>query len=76
MSALIEPKYLAQNGEPLSRQAQREWLDARASEARAMGSTFFRVTHHPDIADLILIEGWKEFPGDQGEPRFQFEAVA
>lgn len=53
------------------------WWTARQEEAVADGATFFRYTVHKRDPRLILIEGWKGWPIDQGEPRWMtVKAVA
>lgn len=73
---MSEPEYLAQTGEPMTWEERNAWILARRAEAKARGCTFGRISTHPDNRDLLLIEGWKERPDDQGEPRFQFQATS
>lgn len=66
-----EPIFLAQIGDPTPYDELKVWIDAQVSAGKARGATFFRVSAHPSIENLTLIEGWKEQPADQGEPRWQ-----
>ena len=65
-----EPFYIWQTGELMSDAERQAWFEAATKEAHARGATFFRFSIHETIPHLILIEGWKKQPADQGEPRF------
>lgn len=64
-----EPIYIRQVQQDFS--LHKEWLEKRADESKAEGCTFARVTWHPQDPSILLFEGWKERPADQGEARFQ-----
>lgn len=65
------PDFIAQCGDPMTDEQRREWVKRTAEEFRNKGSMFSRITLHAEIPDLILFEGWRERPEDQGKPRFQ-----
>ncbi len=69
-----EPNFIAQLGEPATPEEHLIWINAQIEAGRVAGSTFFRASYHPELADLILVEGWEKRPDDQGEPRWQFAA--
>jgi hypothetical protein len=71
-----DPDFIHQSGEKMSPAQQKEWFRAHAAEMRAEGATFFRATVHDTIAHLLLLEGWKVPPDDQGEVRWQFAPSA
>ena len=73
---MSEPEFLAQPAEPMSSDERMIWIRAQVEAGRASGATFFRAAQHPDIPELLLVEGWNERPDDQGEPRFQMTANA
>jgi hypothetical protein len=66
----VEPEYLAQTAETSGGDERQVWIRFRADEARSRGITFFRAAYD-DKQNLLLLEGWKERPEDQGEPRWQ-----
>lgn len=66
-----EPIYVAMTGEHWD--SGLDWFDARAKEARDQGATFFRYSHD-EPHKMLLIEGWKIRPNDQGEQRWMFAA--
>lgn len=70
----MEPDYLAQTAEPMDDTERRAWIRARADDAHAAGAVQCRVSMHPDIPNLLLMEGWNERPDSEGEPRWQFAA--
>lgn len=70
----MEPDFIAQTAEPMLAGERRQWVVERCRESRAKGITFHRLSCHPQNRDLLLLEGWKVQPEDQGEPRFQFAA--
>lgn len=65
-----EPDYLAQTGEHKTPQEQREWIKQRGNEAKQQGCVHARYSWS-DAHGLLLFEGWKAPPDDEGEPRFQ-----
>jgi hypothetical protein len=71
-----EPFYIAQCGDEMTEQERWARLERTVEDANTKGSVFGRVTRHPDFPNLILFEGWKERPEDQGEPRFQMVSLA
>lgn len=76
---LMEPDYLAQNGDPMTPQEARTWMETRATEAKAMGCRHGRYSYEPDHK-IYLVEGWRVRPEKdgslcEGEPRFQFQAA-
>jgi hypothetical protein len=64
-----EPTYIAM-GKSSTFAGKQDWWKERELEAIKEGCDFFRYSVHPDDACLILIEGWKGWPDDQGEPRW------
>lgn len=68
---MIEPDFISQTAEPMTTEQQRDWFQTQAAEAARNGATFHRFSHYPSDARLLLYEGWKQAPKDQGEPRFQ-----
>jgi hypothetical protein len=72
----VKPGFIAQNGDLSTRLEQDDWIKRTVDYmVKEHGATFFRVTRHKLNADLILIEGWKVQPINQGEPHFQMERV-
>ncbi|MBB3020615.1 hypothetical protein FHR70_003701 [Microvirga lupini] len=71
---MVEPDFLSQSGETTTPQERREWFKARAQEAETRGATWHRFSHHEDV-ELILYEGWKERPKDEGPVRWQFVLI-
>ncbi len=69
-----EPFYIRQAEVDGGGHAKRVWFDRVAAEARAEGATFFRASVHPDIENLVLLEGWKTQPENQGELRWSLTA--
>lgn len=69
-----EPEFIAQTAEPMSSAERLEWIRAQAGEARTAGMTFGRASIHPEQTNIVLYEGWRVQPKDQGEPRFQIRA--
>lgn len=67
----MEPEFLSQSAEPMTPGQQREWFSMQAFHASERGATFHRYSHHQEKPDLILYEGWKQRPEDQGDPRWQ-----
>ncbi|WP_336801702.1 hypothetical protein [Kaistia sp. MMO-174] len=65
-----EPVYVRQTKVESTEQAKAWWNDARQA-ASVQGCVFFRFSIHDDDPDLILIEGWRAQPDDQGKPRFE-----
>lgn len=47
------------------------WFQERGLEFTVQGAVWHRASYHPDNFDLILYEGWKEKPADEGAPRFR-----
>lgn len=66
---MIDPIYTAMGMGDTFAEKQSWWKD-RETEARKEGATFFRYTVHRNDPRLILIEAWKSWPDDQGEPRW------
>lgn len=69
-----EPDYLAQTHNAKDVDAKRDWYVRQAKNASAIGVTWHRFSHHPDDEDLLLYEGWKVRPDDEGPHRFQVTA--
>ena len=69
---MSEPDFISQTAEPMTPEQRQEWFRWRVTEAENEGATFHRYSHHPGNPDILLHEGWKVRPDDQGEPRFQF----
>lgn len=46
------------------------WFRQKALETTPRGATWHRASYHPDNFDVILYEGWKVRPDDEGAPRF------
>jgi hypothetical protein len=73
---MIEPIYVRQAAESMSIPERRAWLTEAGKEAAAKGATFCRYSMHPDIPDLVMVEGWSASvsevmaAGGQGEPRW------
>ena len=53
----------------------RAFVEQCSDEARAEGAKHCRATQHPDDDLLIVFEGWKERPADEGDARFQMVAA-
>ena len=66
-----EPEFLSQTGDPMTQEQRMEWFRWRAADAAERGATFHRFSIFPEMPHVILHEGWKARPQDQGEPRFQ-----
>lgn len=71
---MSEPFFISQTDEISSPVEMSEWFEKQVEVSKSEGGTFHRATIHPTIKNLILLEGWKEWPADQGEPRFQIKA--
>lgn len=71
----LVPCFVAQNSIPVERHRERwVWFNDTAAEGRAQGADHFRASIHPEMPDIILLEGWKQRPDDEGEPRFMLKA--
>jgi hypothetical protein len=70
----MEPDFISQTAEPMSKVERRKWAIERAAEFFNQGATHYRLTSHETIPNLLLLEGWKVRPEDEGEPHFQFAA--
>ena len=68
----MEPDFIAQTAEPMSEGERRKWASERAAEFFHKGATHHRLTIHDTIPHLLLLEGWKVRPKDEGEPHFEF----
>jgi hypothetical protein len=68
---MSEPDFLRQLGDPMTPEEFHAWLRSASTEMRKNGATHLRVSAHPEIEHLRLLEGWKVTPKDQGEPRWQ-----
>lgn len=66
----MEPDFVAQNGEIKSREDFDRWMEKNKAEFNPLGCTHVRITKHETIPNLVLFEGWKVRPNDEGEPRF------
>jgi hypothetical protein len=73
--ASAEPEYVAQTGEAKTPAERGAWIAERKAEAIGKGMTWGRVSYDPKF-NLTLIEYWRERPKDEGEPRFQFQAMS
>jgi hypothetical protein len=58
----------------MTEQGRMNWWRHHAQEAELKGATWHRFSYHPQNPNLILYEGWKVRPDDQGEPRFQLSS--
>lgn len=67
----MEPEFIAQNGDTKTQEEAREWFAEMAHAAKKEGCTFGRMSVHPTMPNLILYEGWKVAPKDQGDIRWQ-----
>jgi len=49
------------------------WIQSVRNEAFAAGVAWIRITHTPDDIEpkMVLFEGWKVRPKDEGPPRFE-----
>lgn len=45
---------------------RREWFRAAQADAAAEGMAWFRFSVHPQHSDLLLIEGWRARPKNEG----------
>lgn len=72
--APVEPDFISQNGDLTSDAEKHGWFQKQTDEYRARGGQHFRYSHHDLIPNLILIEGWKERPRNEGEPRWALVA--
>lgn len=70
-----EPEFISQTAEQMTPDERRMWCRKQARDAEEKGATFHRWTMHDEIPNLILYEGWKAKPEDQGDPRFQLVAT-
>lgn len=70
-----EPDFISQTAEPMSSQERKEWAELQGREAIAKGATWHRWSQHPNDKNLLLYEGWKVRPEDEGEPRFQLVRI-
>lgn len=64
-----EPIYVRQTGDVTSASEATKWFSEAANEARAEGATWFRASVDETLR-LLLLEGWRVRPLDQGEPRW------
>jgi hypothetical protein len=69
-----QPDFLSQTGGVQSDDDASVWFQERYREAKAQGATWCRYSRHPEQDGLLLFEGWKVWPSDEGEPRWQFAA--
>lgn len=71
-----EPDFIAQNGEPMTRDERLDWIRARINDAGA--PRLVRASVHPDMPNLTLVEAWNEPPPnyEQGEPRWQLTVAS
>lgn len=65
-----EPFFIQQAEVEGGENVKRNWFNNAGKEAHAEGMTFFRASYHPDNTNLLLFEGWKNRPQNQGEPRW------
>lgn len=70
-----EPEFIAQRYGFDDNAEVQKWINKQCDAMRESEATWFRATIHPDDDQLVLLEGWKMRPKDQGEPRFQFQAT-
>lgn len=70
----MEPDFIAQTAKPMSIMERRKWVFERAAEFYHQGAVHHRLTAHETIPHLLLLEGWKVRPEEEGEPHFQFAA--
>lgn len=66
----MEPDIISQTAEPKTLDERRAWFDAQVAAGKKAGVVLARVSYHPDKPEILLYEGWKVRPDDQGEPRF------
>ena len=70
----VEPFYIRQSREDRTPAEIRDWFSKCAEEAKAEGAQFCRFSHHPDDAQLLLVECWKEkVVTDQGPIRWSLD---
>jgi hypothetical protein len=67
----IEPGFISQSSKQFDEPARLDWFRTCARSAAEKGATFHRFSIHPDIPNLILHEGWKARPDDQGPQRWR-----
>jgi hypothetical protein len=70
----VEPDYIRQSGDPMTEGEQVSWFQEARAEAEAEGAMHLRYSVHPEIPNLRLVEGWKDRPSNEGEPRWQLQA--
>lgn len=70
-----EPDFISQTAEPMTPEQRMEWFRWRAADAEEKGATWHRFSSCPEMPEVILHEGWKVRPQDQGEPRFQMVSL-
>ena len=71
----MEPDFLSQTAEPMTPEQRQEWFRFEAFQAAENGATFHRYSVHPENLELLLYEGWKVRPDNQGEPPWQLVAL-
>ncbi len=64
-----EPRYIAM-GQGYTFAEKQYWWQMRQADAVEEGCDFFRYSVHPGDPCLILLEGWKGWPDNQGDPRW------
>lgn len=64
------PVCLYQSNEPLSPAERDAWVDQCCKECAKAGAGIVRVSHHPTLPNLTLVEAWRTQPLEMGEPRF------
>ena len=68
----MEPVYIAQTAEPMSRDERRAWFQARGDDAREKGATWLRFSvDDAEKPTMALVEGWLKRPDDEGPQRWQ-----
>lgn len=71
---VIEPIYIAQSAEPMSKDEAMQWIKEQAAAARERGSVMARASYHPEL-NIYLFEAWDQVVTEQGEPRWQLTKV-
>lgn len=70
-----DPDFIAQTAEPMTADEARVWYVSSAEAMRQQGAPWFRYSWDDRSGQLRLVEGWKERPEHQGEPRWQLTSV-
>ena len=74
-SEITEPDYLAQCAETLDAEGRQKWFRERTADADRFGCPYVRQSIHPGEPRILLVEGWKHRPENEGTPRWQMMPV-